>query len=81
VGAEKTHFVFVYDEKSSTVKKTQIEALNLRENDVIVKPGALKAGDIIATAGAAFLSDGQRVNLMEEKGKKKEKEKEQEKEQ
>ncbi|NIQ88231.1 MAG: efflux RND transporter periplasmic adaptor subunit [Deltaproteobacteria bacterium] len=69
VGAEKTHFVFVYDEKSSTVKKTQIKALNLRENDVIVEPGALKAGDIIATAGAAFLNDGQKVNLMEEKKK------------
>ena len=67
VGAEKTHFVFVYDEKSSTVKKTQIKTLNLRENDVIVEPGALKAGDIIATAGAAFLSDGQKVNLMKEK--------------
>jgi multidrug efflux system membrane fusion protein len=69
VGAEKTHFVFVYDEKSSTVKKTQIKTLNLRENDVIVEPGALKAGDIIATAGAAFLSDGQKVNLMKEKKK------------
>ena len=66
VGAEKTHFVFVYYEKSSTVKKTQIKALNLRENDVIVEPGTLKAGDIIATAGAAFLNDGQKVNLMKE---------------
>ncbi len=71
VGAEKTHFVFVYDEKSSTVKKTQIKALNLRENDVIAEAGALKAGDIIATAGAAFLSDGQKVNLMKEKEKEK----------
>jgi RND family efflux transporter MFP subunit len=66
VGAEKTHFVFVYDEKSSTVKKTQIKAVDLRENDVIVEPGTLKAGDIIATAGAAFLNDGQKVNLMKE---------------
>jgi RND family efflux transporter MFP subunit len=66
VGAEKTHFVFVYDDKSSTVKKTQIKALNLRHNDVIVEPGALKAGDIIATAGVAFLNDGQKVNLMKE---------------
>ncbi|MGD8371669.1 MAG: efflux RND transporter periplasmic adaptor subunit [Syntrophobacterales bacterium] len=66
VGGEKTHFVFIYDEKSSTVKKTQIKALNLRDNDVIVEPGALKAGDIIATAGVAFLNDGQKVNLMKE---------------
>ena len=69
VGAEKTHFVFVYEEKSSTVKKTQIKAVNLRENDVIVQPGTLKAGDIIATAGAAFLNDGQKVNLMKEEKK------------
>ncbi|MEJ2232847.1 MAG: efflux RND transporter periplasmic adaptor subunit [Syntrophobacterales bacterium] len=66
VGEEKTHFVFIYDEKSSTVKKTQVKALNIRENDVIVEPGALKAGDIIATAGVQFLADGQKVNLMKE---------------
>ncbi len=66
VGEEKTHFVFIYDEKSSTVKKTQVKALNIRENDVIVEPGALKAGDIIATAGVQFLTDGKKVNLMKE---------------
>ncbi len=67
VGEEKTFFVFIYDEKSSTVKKTQVKTLALRENDVIVEPGTLKAGDIIATAGVQFLTDGQKVNLM--KGK------------
>ena len=66
VGAEKTQFVFIYDEQSSTVKKTQIKPLNLRENDVLIEPGALKAGDIIATAGVQFLTDGQKVNLMKE---------------
>jgi multidrug efflux system membrane fusion protein len=66
VGEEKTHFVFIYDEKSSTVKKTQVKALNIRENDVIVEPGSLKAGDIIATAGVPFLTDGQKVDLMKE---------------
>jgi hypothetical protein len=66
MGAEKATFVFIYDEKSSTVKKTQFKVLNLRENDVIVEPGALKAGDIIATAGVQFLTDGQKVNLMKE---------------
>ncbi len=67
VGEEKTHFVFIYDEKSSTVKKTQVKTLALRENDVLIEPGALKAGDIIATAGVQFLTDGQKVNLMKEK--------------
>jgi len=66
VGEEKTYSVFIYDEKSSTVKKTQIETLDVRENDVLVEPGALKAGDIIATAGVQFLTDGQKVNLMKE---------------
>ena len=69
VGEGKTNFVFIYDEKSSTVKKTQIKTLALRENDVIVEPGTLKAGDIIATAGVQFLTDGQKVNLMKEEKK------------
>ena len=66
MGAEKATFVFIYDEKSSTVKKTQIKVLNLRENDVIIEPETLKAGDILATAGVPFLTDGQKVNLMKE---------------
>jgi RND family efflux transporter MFP subunit len=66
MGAEKTTFVFIYDEKSSTVKKTEIKVLNLRDNDIIVEPTALKAGDVIATAGVQFLTDGQKVNLMKE---------------
>jgi multidrug efflux system membrane fusion protein len=66
VGEGKTQFVFIYDEQSSTVKKTPIKPLNLRENDVLVEPGTLKAGDIIATAGVQFLTDGQKVNLMKE---------------
>ena len=67
VGEGKTYSVFIYDKQSSTVKKTQVKTLALRENDVIVEPGALKAGDIIATAGVQFLTDGQKVNLMKEK--------------
>jgi multidrug efflux system membrane fusion protein len=67
VGEGKTSFVFIYDQQSSTVKKTQVKTAALRDNDVIVEPGALKAGDIIATAGVQFLVDGQKVNLMKEK--------------
>ena len=66
MGEEKTYFVFIYDDKSSTVKKTQIKTLDVRENDILIEPGALKAGDIIATAGVQFLVDGQKVNLMKE---------------
>ncbi len=66
VGPDEQRFVFVYDEKSSTVKETQINPLNLRDNDIIAQAGTLKAGDIVATAGAQFLNDGQRVNLMKQ---------------
>jgi multidrug efflux system membrane fusion protein len=66
VGEEKAYSVFIYDQQSSTVKKTQVKTVALRENEVIVEPGALKAGDIIATAGVQFLVDGQKVNLMKE---------------
>ncbi|MBW1981800.1 MAG: efflux RND transporter periplasmic adaptor subunit [Deltaproteobacteria bacterium] len=69
VGSDKTNYVFVYDEGSSTVKKTQVKVLNLRDNDMIIEPGPVKAGDIIAIAGVQFLTDGQKVKLMEEKGK------------
>jgi RND family efflux transporter MFP subunit len=66
VEEEKVGYVFIYEEKTSTVKKTAVKHLALRENDVLVEPNALKAGDIIATAGVQFLVDGQKVNLMKE---------------
>lgn len=66
VGPEETSFVFIYDTKNSTVKKTQVKVGNLRDNDVLLEPHNLKAGDIIATAGVPFLHDGQKVKLMKE---------------
>jgi hypothetical protein len=66
LGTEEQHSVFVYEEKSSTVKKLQVNVLNLRDNDVIVEPDILKAGDIIAIAGVQFLNEGQKVNLLKE---------------
>ncbi len=63
---EDQHFVFIYDEETSTVRQTQVTPGNLRKNDVIVEPGSLKADDVIAIAGVQFLTDGQKVNLMKE---------------
>lgn len=57
-------YVFVFDEASSTVKKTAIESGGVRDNDAVVSKG-VKAGDIIAIAGVSFLEDGQKVKLME----------------
>ena len=56
----------MFDQESSTVKKTpiEVEAGGVRDNDVVVKKG-VKAGDIIAVAGVSFMEDGQKVKLME----------------
>ena len=64
-GEGEEHFVFIYDEKSSTVKKTPIGGATLRDNDIIVKSG-IKPGDILVIAGVEFLTDGQKVKLMQQ---------------
>ena len=59
-------FAFVFDSKTSTVRKVKIRGRDVRDNLVIVREG-LKAGDIIAVAGVTFLHDGQKVKLMSAK--------------
>ena len=58
-----TATVFLYDGGSSTVKKHTIKAVGVRDNRLIVTEG-LGAGDIIASAGVSYLSDGQKVKLL-----------------
>ena len=58
-------FVFVYDSTSSSVKKTAVRLSGAQDNQAIVAEG-LAAGDIVAVAGLAFLSDGQQVRLMQQ---------------
>jgi len=60
----RTGYVFVYDPKSSTLRKSEIHAFGSQGNFGIVK-GEIKPGDIIATAGISFLSDGMKVKLYE----------------
>lgn len=55
-------YVFVFQIKTSTVKKTLVKALTARDNMVAVE--GLKAGDIIAVAGVNFLVDKQKVKLL-----------------
>ena len=62
-GNGQANHVFRFDKASSTVRRVPVEIENLHDNDVQVA-GDLKAGDIIATAGVDFLSDGQQVRLM-----------------
>ena len=56
-------FVFVYDQGSGTVRRTPVKPLNTLASNVVAVTG-VQAGDIIATAGANFLVDGQAVELM-----------------
>ncbi|MFI4957275.1 MAG: efflux RND transporter periplasmic adaptor subunit [Gammaproteobacteria bacterium] len=58
-------YVFVYDPKTETVKKTRISVKDIRENSVEVTAG-LHLGDKVATAGVHFLTDGQAVTLYRE---------------
>ncbi len=62
--SEAKGYVYIFDQDTSTVKKTPIEGGGIRDNDVVVTKG-VKAGDIIAIAGVSFLEDGQKVKLME----------------
>ncbi len=54
--------VFVYNPETQTVHKTKIVTRNIRDNSVEVS-GGLDYGDIVATAGTHFLTDGQEVVL------------------
>ena len=56
--------VFVYDPDTSTVKRRNIRIAGVRENALLVIEG-LAPGDRIASAGVAFLREGQEVKLLE----------------
>ncbi|MGC2087161.1 MAG: efflux RND transporter periplasmic adaptor subunit [Bradyrhizobium sp.] len=60
---QTTGTVFRYDEASSTVKKRTITAGGVRDNRLVVTEG-IAVGDILASAGVSYLSDGQRVKLL-----------------
>ena len=62
----KQGHAFVYDPKTSTVKKTLIHVRGSQHDEAIVSEG-LAAGDIIAVAGVSFLADGMTVRLMKQK--------------
>jgi RND family efflux transporter MFP subunit len=56
-------YAFLYDPKTSTVKKTPVRSRGIENKKAIVYEG-LAAGDIIAVAGVSFLADGMEVKLM-----------------
>ena len=60
---QTTGTVFRYDEGSSTVRKLTITVGGVRDNRLVVTEG-IAAGDILASAGVSYLSDGQKVKLL-----------------
>jgi len=58
--------VYVFDRTTSTLKKTKVSVAAVRGNDVLIGKG-LKAGEIVVTAGVAFLHDGLKVKLLARK--------------
>ncbi|MGD8912632.1 MAG: efflux RND transporter periplasmic adaptor subunit [Candidatus Thiodiazotropha sp.] len=60
------HYVFVYDNESGTVRKTAVTTSGGRDQKALIIAGVNK-GDIVAIAGASFLSDGMRVRLLSDK--------------
>ena len=65
-GINQKTYVFVYDVEQQVVVKTLVQTENVLENEVYISAG-IKEGDIIATAGVAFLRDGQAVTLLDTK--------------
>ncbi len=55
--------VFVFDPETSTVSKREVYTAGVRENQIIVV-GGLRAGELIASAGVSYLSDGQKVRRL-----------------
>lgn len=55
--------VFVFDPESSTVSRRTVYTAGIRENLVIVV-GGLSNGELIASAGVSYLSDGQKVRRL-----------------
>jgi RND family efflux transporter MFP subunit len=59
-------YVFVYDKASSTVKRKTVRIRPGVGTDALVPiQEGIQAGDVIAVAGVTFLTDGQRVKLMQ----------------
>jgi RND family efflux transporter MFP subunit len=64
-GLKQKVYVFVYDKDIEKLRRTEVQTENVLNNEVFISSG-LKAGDIIATAGIAFLRDGQQVTLLDQ---------------
>jgi multidrug efflux pump subunit AcrA (membrane-fusion protein) len=57
--------LYIFDDTNSVVKKAPVKISGVKDNMAMVSEG-LSPGDIVAVAGVAFLSDGQKVRLMQQ---------------
>ncbi|MBN7819200.1 efflux RND transporter periplasmic adaptor subunit [Bowmanella yangjiangensis] len=60
----KQVYLFVYDPTQQKVFKRVVQTENIINNEVYISKG-VKEGEIVATAGVAFLRDGQQVSLLD----------------
>ena len=58
---------YVFDKASSTIQRRKVTIVAVRGNVVLLGTG-LKPGEIVVTAGVAFLHDGMKVKLMANPG-------------
>ena len=59
-------YIFVYDAASSTVKRKTVRIRLGSSTDALIPvEEGVQAGDVVAVAGVTFLTDGQRVKLMQ----------------
>ncbi len=60
-------YVWVIDEQTKSVKRREIKAGRLSEGGITVQEG-LEAGEWVATAGAHYLREGQKVRILDDGG-------------
>ena len=63
---EQKSYVFVYLPESQQLEKRYVQTENIINNQVLLSQG-LNQGEVIATAGVAFLREGQDVRLLDNK--------------
>lgn len=64
-GEGSQSYVYVFDEKTGTVKKTDVEVENLRADGTAVIKKGLKAGMKVVASGVSKLTDGQHVKPLD----------------
>ena len=58
-------FVFIYDKKSSTLKKTEVKVERLQNDGNMVVSSGLQGGTQVVASGVHHLTDGQKVSVVE----------------